>query len=358
MKKIISAIVAIIVIVLIVFAVKSNTSNTTPNQPIKIGGVLSLSGSAASDGESIQKGMELAKIDLKKQGIDIELIYQDDKTEPKGTVNAINAIVMQGVEAIIGPTWSYLADAGIPVSDRLKLVSLMPANTSEYVSARSQYAFFTTSKVERLVPTLTKWLTDNNKKSIALVRNQGAWYDTVAKAVQSAAKEAGAKIVFEESVPFGSEVDTIPTIIAKLKQLKIDLLFFEMDSEKGIAIVLKKAQEQGISADMISVTTALGRVLGSDVSISKLNNKFYIIAPQTSQEFKNKFTDFYGKKPGPYADRAYDSVMVLVEAIKNKGTTSLSDYLKTKIDYQGYAGNYKFDEVGDITGGDWTIESL
>lgn len=350
-------IVGIIIIILIIVLVSGNSNKDTA-QAIKIGGVLSLTGAAAQDGESIQKGMELAKADLKAQGVDVELVYQDDATEAKDTVSAINAISTQGVDAIIGPTWSFLGDAGVPVVDRLKIVAVQPANTSEYVSARSPYAFFATTKVERLVPALTKWIKDNNKKTIAVIANQGAWYEAVNKAVEAAAKEAGAKIVFTESVPFGTEVESIPTLIAKLKSAKADLFFFEMDDDKGIATMFKRAQEQGITADIMSVTTSLGRVLASDALTIKPQNKIYVISPELSLEFKNKFTEFYKKAPGAYADRAYDAVMFLVDGIRNKGNMPLNEYLRTKTDYRGFAGTYKFDANGDVIGGEWIIEKL
>lgn len=334
----------------------NKASKEVAAESIKIGGVLSLTGPASQDGESIQKGMELAKADLKEKGIDIELVYQDDKTEAKDTVSAINAISTQGVDAIIGPTWSFLGDAGVPVADRLGLVTLMPANTSEYVSARSPYAFFTSSRVDQLIPTLTQWFKDNNKKKIVVVYSQAAWGETVSKAVQASAKEAGATIVFTESVPYGSEVDALPTILAKIKPLQADLLFFEIDDTKGIATLFKRAQELGITTDIMSVTTSLSRVLTDGASQPK--NSLYVISPFLSNEFKTKFFQYYGENPGAYADRAYDSVMLLADAFEKKEKTPLAEYLRTKSDYTGYAGTYKFDSNGDILGGEWVVEKL
>ncbi|MEK7106351.1 MAG: branched-chain amino acid ABC transporter substrate-binding protein, partial [Patescibacteria group bacterium] len=325
-------------------------------EPIKIGGVLSLTGAASSDGESIKKGMELAKADLEAQGVEVELIYQDDKTEAKDTVSAINAISTQGVEAIIGPTWSFLGDAGVPVADRLKLVTIMPANTSEYVSARSPYAFFTSTKVSQMTPVLIQWLKENNKKRIVLVYNQAAWGEVVAKTLRDSAKEAGAEIVFTESIPYGSEVDAMSTILAKIQSLKSDLLFFEVDDDKGIVTLLKKAKEFGINSDIMSVTTSVGRIFNSGVS--KPTNTFYVVSPVASEVFKVKFNEFYKTNPGAYADRAYDSVMLIADAIQKKGDDTLSDYLRNKSNYQGLSGDYKFDENGDVIGGEWVVEKL
>lgn len=355
MKKIIGVLVIVVIVIILILV--STGGSEESKQGIKIGGVLSLSGQAAPDGESIKKGMELAKSDLAKQGIAIELVYQDDKTEAKDTVSAIQAIATQGVEAIIGPTWSFLGDAGVPVADRLKLVTVMPANTSEYVGARSPYAFFTATKVAKIEAPLTVWLKEHNIKKIAMIGNQGAWYENIEKVLTTSAQNAGAEMVFVERIPFGSEAETLSTIIAKLKTKKFDLIFAEIDDEKGISVILKRFQELGIATPFMSVTTAVGKVLRQAGAV-EVKNDFYMIAPKASDEFKNKFKDYYGVNPGPYADSAYDSTMLLVDAIQHRGNTSLADYLHTVTDYTGFAGEYKFDVNGDIIGGEWVVEKL
>ncbi len=360
-KKIIWYIVAIIIVIIFIIlgvVYKKKPSNLSSNQPITIGAALSLSGDAAQDGESIKNGLELAKLDLKKEGINVDILYQDDKTDGKDTVNAIQALSIQGAEAIIGPTWSFLADAGIPVADRLRIVTVMPANTSEYVGAKSPYAFFTTTKVQKLIPALTDWFKKSNKKKIAIIRNQGAWYETVEKAVDAAVSDAGAQIVFKDTLIFGQEASALPTILAKVKSSGADLIFAEIDSEQGIVVMLKKIQDLRITADFLSVTTSISRVLNSSAANISGINHFYVAAPKNSSAFEEKYQSVYKKKPQAYADNAYDSLMLLVDAIRDKGTMSLADYLKTKTNYKGFANVYKFDENGDIFGGEWVIKTL
>ncbi len=351
--------VVVVVVVALILVASNKSKPAATGESIKIGAALSLSGIAAQDGESIKKGLELAKSDLEKKGVNVEIAYQDDKTEPKDTISAINVLASSGVEAIIGPTWSYLGDAGVPVADRLKVVAVMPANTSEYVTAKSPYAFFTAVKVEKIVPELTKWLKDNNKKNIAIVRNTGgAWYEVVDKAVTEAVANSGGKIVFNEKIVFGSEAEVLPTVVAKLKNVDVDLLFAEIDDDKGVLIMLKKIQEQKNMVDIMSVTTSIGRVLNENNANIKFDNKFYVVAPKASDEFHEKFRAAYNTTPTAYADSAYDSLMLLVDAIQKRGDMPLADYLREKTNYNGLTGRYNFDENGDIEGGSWVIRNL
>ncbi len=356
-SKIIWIVVAMVVVGGLVWMNKAK-GPATSGEVIKIGAVLSLSGDAAQDGENIMNGLELAKADLAAKGVAVDLIYQDDKTDPKNTVSAINLMATQDVEAMIGPTWSYLADAGLPTAERLGITAVMPANTSEYVGVKTPYAFFTSPKVGNIEPLLTEWLKKNNKKRVAIISNQGAWYDTVTNTVIKSVQNSGGQVVFEERIPFGSEVDTMPTIISKLKNVESDLVFTEIDDQLGIVVMLKKIQEQNIPAEIMSVTTSINRIIKEEkVDISKLS-KLYIIAPESSKEFQDRYQAKFGELPGAYSDRAYDSLMLLVEAIQNKGEMSLNEYLSGKTDYKGFVGRYRFDANGDISEGDWLINTL
>lgn len=353
------AVVVIVILVIIGVSVSSKKENAqTANQPIKIGAALSLSGAAVQDGESIKNGIELAKSDLQKNGVDVQIVYQDDHTDGKGTVSAIQALSAAGVQAIIGPTWSFLVDAGVPVADQLKLVTVMPANTSEYVGAKSPYAFYTTIKVHQMVPTLAQWLKAHNIKSIAMFSNVGAWYTTVQGAVTEAAAQAGAKIVFEDTLQFGQEATALPTLLTKMKSTKADLYFTEIDSDEGVAVMFKKMKELGMTGNIMSVSTSIGRVLRSDPKGFGLSNNVYVLAPKTSQAFSDKYKAEYGQLPSAYADTAYDSLMLLVDAVQHKGSTPLVEYLRNTTDYKGLTHEYKFDANGDIVGGEWVVDTL
>lgn len=358
-KKIFWGITIIVLVILIIWGTSSKkTPKNNLEKPIVIGAALSLSGPAVQDGESIKNGLELAKSDLAQKGFNVDIIYQDDQTDGKNTVSAVRALVSKNVQAIIGPTWSFLADAGVPVADQAGIVAVMPANTSEYVGAKSRYAFFTTIKVHELVPTLADWLKNNNKRSIAIISNQGAWYSTVEKAVREAADKAGAKIVFTDALVFGQEASTLPTVLTKVKSAKADVLFMEVDSDDGVAVMFKKIGELGMTQDIMSISTSLGRVLRAHPEGFGSNNKVYVLAPKTSDVFTSKYKTAYNQNPSAYADTAYDSLMILVDAIQKRGDTPLVDYLKEKTNYSGLTHTYKFDNNGDIVGGEWVINTV
>lgn len=60
---------------------------------LRIGYLGSLSGFAASYGNSVLEGINLAVVELKKEGKDIELEIEDDSSESKNTVTAYRNLV-------------------------------------------------------------------------------------------------------------------------------------------------------------------------------------------------------------------------------------------------------------------------
>lgn len=91
--------------------------------------------------------MELAQHDLAEQGIQVEFIYEDDATDPSKTISAVNNILLEKPQAVIGLTWSFLASSAAPILDNAQVPFYMPANTSEFVETDSKYAFFGSPKM-------------------------------------------------------------------------------------------------------------------------------------------------------------------------------------------------------------------
>src|SRR5687767_15799314 len=77
---------------------------------VPIGAVLSLTGAAASYGESQQKGLELAAEELaEKEGVSYSLTIEDDATDPRQGITLFDEFVTSDVSLIIGPTLSNAA---------------------------------------------------------------------------------------------------------------------------------------------------------------------------------------------------------------------------------------------------------
>jgi len=92
MKQIVKTKAAIGIIVLVaILAIGyfvSKGSSPTSTESIKIGVITPLTGDLAFWGENSRLGVELAKKDLTKEGINVDFIVEDGQLDPKTALNA------------------------------------------------------------------------------------------------------------------------------------------------------------------------------------------------------------------------------------------------------------------------------
>jgi branched-chain amino acid transport system substrate-binding protein len=353
-KKIIGII--IIIVILIGALLLINNSKETAN--IKIGAALSLTGMATVDGQNIKDGIEFAKADLAKQGISLEVIYEDDGTEPVKTVGAVNKLNdIDKVDAIIGPTWSFLSAAAANTIQEKKVVTFNPLNTSEYVEGKSTYFLFGAPKNSLKEEPTTQWLKNIGAKKIAIVLEQGPWGDSHLKPFENAIKNAGAELVITERIPFTATGADIQTIVAKTINAEADAILFTGFDSATINIVNKVQQLKNGLPIIIATEIAKKHNEDGKINVSEKDN-VYVVIPEASQKFREDFKKEYGRYPGSYADRAYDGTMMIAKAIKEKPEgTDLNQYIR-QMNYKGYMGTYSFDTNNDLVGGKWIVEQL
>src|SRR3546814_7045161 len=94
-------------------------------EPIKLGALLPFSGGLELFGNQAKLGLDLALTEINDAGgilgRPVELIYEDNKTDPKTSVERANALIRRDtVTAIIGPITSNARDAMMPTMIRSK----------------------------------------------------------------------------------------------------------------------------------------------------------------------------------------------------------------------------------------------
>lgn len=354
MKKIIISILVLVILSALVVVLNHQKEDTY----IKIGAPLSLTGTASVDGQNIKDGIEFAKKDLAKQGIVLEVIYEDDATEPAKTISAIKKLKdFDKVDAIIGPTWSFLASASADTVQNNKLVSYHPANTSEHVEGQSEYFLFGAPKNSLKEKPTAEWLKSINAKKVAIVLEQGLWGDSHIKPFENAIKSSGGELVLTERIAFGATGVDIQTIISKVVASDADAVLFT-GFDESTALMINKKKEMGAIYSMLVASGMAQKQDEEGIINVDSTDSIYTIDPVASKEFQDAFKKEYGRLPGAYTDSAYDGTMMLAKAILEKPEgADLNQYIR-QMNYEGYMGTYTFDSNNDFVGGEWAIGKL
>lgn len=120
-------------------------SSCAPPEPIHIAYLGGLSGRVTDLGLGGRNGARLA-VDLRNQkggikGRQIILIEADDEQDPQIAQQAVERLLEQQVQAIIGPMTSDMAIATVPVINRAQVVMLSPTVTANDLTGLDDYFF-------------------------------------------------------------------------------------------------------------------------------------------------------------------------------------------------------------------------
>lgn len=360
-KKILIGIAAVIVIVAAFATVtKKDASLIGANKTVNIGAVLAMTGYASADGEDIKNGIELAKTDLAKKGITLNVNYFDDATDPKKTISGLELMASKGIKYVIGPTWGFQVTTALPVLQNKDMALFLPVQSSDNVLETSSKAFFAKPSTAKKQAPTEAWLKQVNAKKVAIfvvVFGGDNWTEGHDAIWTSAVKNSGATLTMNEKINLAQEAEVTQTVLLKAKQAGVDTILWT-GSDAGAVILIKKMNEMNYHASVLG-TNGIERVISAG-KVTKGNVPLYALVGNTNVEFAKKFASVYGvDKRFDYAESAYDLTMIAVESsLSNKSNTGVADYVRENTNYSGFAGAYSFDKNGDRPSSNWNVAEM
>jgi branched-chain amino acid transport system substrate-binding protein len=195
-----------------------------------------------------------------------------------------------------------------------------------------------------------------------VIDDKTAYGEGVAKEFIKGAKGKGAEVVATEHTTDKS--NDFAAILTTIKAKQPDLIFFGgMDAVAGP--MLKQMKALGINAKFMGgdgiCTADLPKLAGDGIGEGQVvcaeAGGVLEAQKKISDDWKAAFKKKYGVQVQIYAPYVYDSVMVMVEAMKQAGSAEPAKYLPVlkKIKYRGVTGDIAFDDKGDIKDGTLTL---
>lgn len=308
---------------------------------IKIGAVLPLTGTASLYGENIRQGIELAVKEVNANGgvngKPIEIIYEDDATNPAKSLTAVKKLIeIDGVEVIIGGIWDFLANAVIPEIDKQKVVLISPQALPDTITEKSDYFFSFHSPVSSNQKIFEEWLKNQSSARVGVIVVQNPWGLAHRDTFRKAANAVNVEIV-DEFLLQSFDNNDFSTELSKLKSKNIDALFATMNFNDD-ALLAKKSFELDLKIPLLVHENFLGAVSEGKIPAAFIRNMTIFRFSDPSNEFMQKFKAEYGKAPQFGADIAYDAVYGIVAAMENETSAESVRQKLHKIDFNGASG--------------------
>ncbi len=347
MKKSIIAVVVIVVLGLIIWNVtKKDTDSSATKEPIKIGAILSQTGVAASFGEMSKDGMDMAAEEINaKGGIDgrkVAILYENDNTDPKTAAGLYQKFTgVDKVDAIVGSNFDFVTQPVFALAKLGDTVVVSPSNPRiPGAFETNKNSFVMMSDFSKIIGEFEKYLSKETYTKLAVVRFESAFGEEITKTLNTIQTKLGKPAVIDETYKQIGNND-FKTVIAKLKQANVDIVFLDMIATDPITFVTQ-AKQLGFKGKILShigIETATA-IPGTDPNM--FNGMVVLNWDVVTSDFHTRFLAKYNKNPINSVNRAYDQIYILAEAISKAKTKDEIAMILETTEFTTPNGVFKF----------------
>ena len=341
------------------FALGAALAATASAQNVKLGVINSTSGSQAPIGETINNGYILALEDLKKKGINVELVKEDDTGKPQIAMSGFEKLATRdNVVGVVGPYASNCANAISRLAEKYKVPLLVPVASKEDITKQGlKWLFRLSATTDDYASVLLDMAVKVGKaykpKTMAIINENTDFGTSGARSAKTLAGTLGLTVVAEEAYAAGSP--DYRSTLTKIKSKSPDLVFMVSYVADGI-LLMRQAREVGLQPQaFLGAGAGFGQAaFAKETDIS--NNVFSSTqwteeAPWPgAREFAKRYREKFKVEPAYHAANAYASLMVMAETAAKAGGSreKLRELLKSG-KWNGIMGEVKFEDYDGYT---------
>lgn len=324
-------------------------SSSQDKSPIRIGAILSLSGTYASMG-AVQKqalDLEVAQINSSGgvNGHPLSVIIEDDATEESKAVSAAEKLVNRDrVVALIGATGTGPTMAVRSVVERAGIPQVSIAGGNVITGKLSHNVFQTPWTNSLLLDNLFSYLSRQGYTKIALVTDSGGYgKDGRAMALEKAKKYGMTLVVDTTFQPNDTDMSSQVGIVKRSTAQAVVL----WNAGKEAATFVKQAKTSGVNIPLFGGSGQarqefLDGAGSSAQNYTIITGKSFVPSSwqagsdeyKVNTAFSSRFKNKYGNTPDIFAGHAYDALHLLASAIGS------SNELKSVKTIDSSAGTY------------------
>lgn len=334
-----------------------------------IGGSGPLTGQAATYGQAVKNGEQLAVDEINKaggvNGMKLKLNFQDDEADAEKAVNAYNTTVDAGAKVFVGTTTSGACEAVADKSNEDGMFLISPS-ASSVGSVKNDNQFRVCFNDPNQGSASADYIASKKlaKKVAIIYKSSDVYSSGIYEKFVAEAKTKNLSVVASEAFTADSNTD-FSAQIQKVKDSGADLLFLPLYYEEA-ALILQQADKAGLKIKVFGCDglDGLTKQLKNNLSLTEgviLLTPFAADAKdKKTQDFVKAYKAAYNNEvPIQFAADAYDAVYTVKAALEKAGIKDASidrkelcDKLKavmTQITVEGVTGTMTWDASGEPT---------
>ncbi|MBZ9633772.1 ABC transporter substrate-binding protein [Clostridium sp. FP1] len=362
MKKKVSLLLASLLVTASFTGCGKNIASESKSETIKVGLNYELSGPAATYGQGLVNGIELAFEEINNKGgvlgKKLESVKADNKSENTEAANvAAKLATRDKVVAMLGPATSGNTKSAAPIAVQNKVPLISASATADDVTVDRngkvrEYVFKTCfSDSFQGVVMATFAYKDLGKKNVALlVDNTSDYSKGLAKNFKETYTKLGGNLVTEQA--YQAKETDFKAVLTKIKGTKADVLFLPGYYEE-VGLIVKQARELGITMPILGGDGYDSPKLSELAGKTALNDIYFTnhysskdTAPEVVK-FQKAFKAKYNKDADAFNALGYDMVYLLADALKRSGevdSIKLKDAIASTKDFNAITGKISIDK--------------
>ncbi|MRR13142.1 ABC transporter substrate-binding protein, partial [bacterium] len=290
-------------------------------------------------------------------GHPIEIVYEDDATDPDTAVAATTRLIdKEGVLAIIGATGTGSTMAMRQEVVRAGIPQVSPAGGTVITSDFNELVFQTPWSNSLVIPYELAYIKDQGITKIALISDSGGFGKDGAAVVKAKAAAAGMTITADEVFNAGDA--DMSAQLTKIKGSGAEAVLM-VTAGKEAAIVAKNMKDLAMTIPLFGTHGNARKEFIEGAGPAAEGFKFAagkILLPDAygtdtegydvATDFIARYTDEFGKAPDTFAGHAYDALYIIVNAMKtlDEGFTpgDLRDAIEKTSGFVGIGGTFTY----------------
>ncbi|MBN1697949.1 MAG: ABC transporter substrate-binding protein [Spirochaetales bacterium] len=343
----------IVILAVLTAILLSGCADQTRKQPIKVGAILAVTGPASFLGAPEEKTLTMLAEQINNAGgVDgrkIELIVKDSQANPENAISFAKQLIEEDkVTAIIGPTTSGESMAIKDLCQENSTILLSCAAAETIVEPVASYVFKTPQKDSYAAIKIYQTMNDLGIKKIGVVVSNAGFGLGGKAQLEKYAPEHGIEIAITEVYDKGEK--DLTAVLTKVKDKGVEAVV-NWSIVPAQSIIPKNMKQLGMNIPLFQshgfgnieyvkaageaaegIIFPCGRLLVADVLPSDHPQKAVLT------KYKNDYESRFKEDASTFGGHAYDSFMILMEAIKKAGADDVEKIRSAIENMKGFIG--------------------
>lgn len=348
-------------------AASDNSGASGDSGTITLGMIGPLTGSVAVYGTHIENGVKLAIEEINAAGgvtlsdgaHQLAVEVKDDQGDSTECVNAMNALISDGIQLVVGSATSGCTSAITSIANSEGVVMITPSGTADSLTTTMDYVFRTCFRDSFQGELAAQYALDEGYTKVGVVYCSADTYSAgLRDAFIAACQDKGLDVVAEESVATMTEVD-YTNQFNKMVSAGAELVFTPFYYDVMGPYLVPQARSAGFTGVLLGGdgvdSTETTIPAGADLSV--YNDVYFVnhystelATSDVSKNFVESYEAKYGDTPNNFDALAYDAVYVYKAAMEACGASDAASVQAALADtsaaYDSTCGTFSFDETG------------